>query len=107
MGSVRTKDFQVACRKQWEARYGVQSMNVGNHPNAYAEEAQAVLRGDHPSVIAAGGAAALVPGEGVVGGSATAGFALTSDAAGVGAGVSPPQPPTGDTAAADPAAVPV
>ena len=72
MSSVRTKDFQVACRKQWEARFGLQSLNVGNHPNAYVEEAQAALRGDHPSQKGSAAAAA--------GASAATGFNLASTA---------------------------
>jgi len=75
MSSVRTKDFQVACRKQWEARFGLQSLNVGNHPNAYVEEAQAALWGDHPSQKGASAAAA--------GASAAAGFNLVAAAAAV------------------------
>ncbi len=85
MSSVRTKDFQVACRKQWEARYGLQSLNVGNHPNAYVEEAQAALRGEHPSQR--GGSAAAAAGA-----SAAVGFnlATTGGAVEEPAAVAPP-----------------
>ncbi len=58
---------QIACRKQFEARYpGGDSTNVGNHPNAYAEAAHKALRGDTPTAptFAAGSskAAPVAPG---------------------------------------------
>ena len=40
--SVRARDFQIACRRQFEARYpGAPSGSVGNHPNAFVEQVQA------------------------------------------------------------------
>ena len=48
---------QIACVKQFQARYpGSLAANVGNHPNAYAEEALSYLRA--AADASAGGAAA-------------------------------------------------
>lgn len=45
--SVRGRDYQIACRKTFEARYpGADSGNVGNHPNAFTEAAIKALKGD-------------------------------------------------------------
>jgi DNA primase large subunit len=49
LGSVRTHDYQLACRKQWEARFGCRADDVGNHPNVYTREARLALRGQHPA----------------------------------------------------------
>jgi DNA primase large subunit len=55
--AVRNKDYQVACRRQFEARYpGADSGPVGNHPNAYFEVAAA-----HLKATAAAAAAAAAP----------------------------------------------
>ena len=43
--SARTKNYQLACRKQFEARHKGMGDGVGNHPNAYFEAVQ-TLRGD-------------------------------------------------------------
>ncbi|RYE83900.1 MAG: hypothetical protein EOO65_03175 [Methanosarcinales archaeon] len=41
----RSKDYQIACRRQFEARFpGADSSHVGSHPNAYTEAANAYLR---------------------------------------------------------------
>jgi len=43
---VKNKEYQVACKLQFEARYpGCLSGNVGNHPNAYVLEAHKFLKG--------------------------------------------------------------
>ena len=46
--SARTKNYQLACRKQFEARHKGMGDGVGNHPNAYFEAVQ-TLRGDSAS----------------------------------------------------------
>lgn len=57
MGSVTTRDFMIACRKQFEHRYPhSDSGNVGNHPNAYVEAAQKYL-----TAVAAGAIDASKP----------------------------------------------
>ena len=38
--SARTKNYQIACRKQFEARHKGVGDGVGNHPNAFFEAAQ-------------------------------------------------------------------
>ena len=45
--SARTKNYQLACRKQFEARHKGMGDGVGNHPNAYFEAVQ-TLRKDLP-----------------------------------------------------------
>jgi hypothetical protein len=56
MDSVGKKDFQVACRRQFEARFpAFPAHNVGNHPNAYIEDAQKAIK---EATAAAGGAGA-------------------------------------------------
>lgn len=71
MSSVKDKDYQIACHKQFDYRFpGSNSNSVGNHPNAYAEAAVAYIKAQ-----AAGKAGA---GAGAGSGSATkgpAGFA--------------------------------
>jgi hypothetical protein len=73
MESVGKKDFQVACRRQFEGRFpGFVANNVGNHPNAYVEEAQRALK--EAAAAAGGGAAAGASGAAAAGG-AVAGVA--------------------------------
>lgn len=91
--AVRNKEFQLACRRQFEGRFpGADSGPVGNHPNAYAEAANAFLR--------AGAAAGAAGGAGAGAGAGGAGaadapsspktFAAASAAvAGAGAGAAP------------------
>jgi hypothetical protein len=82
--AVRGKEYQVACRRQFEGRFpGGDSGNVGNHPNAYAEAANAFVK----QVAAAGAAAgAASPGQ--------------AGAAGVGAGAGVHSPASASPAAA-------
>ncbi len=55
--AVRNKDYQVACRRQFEARFpGADSGPVGNHPNAYFEVAHAHLKATAAVAVAAAGA---------------------------------------------------
>lgn len=70
LNSVKTKDFQIACRKQFEARLpGADSGSVGNHPNAYTEAARAHLKMEQEAAKAAraagAGASAAPPGTAV------------------------------------------
>jgi DNA primase large subunit len=45
MADVANRDYQIACRKQFEARFPeAESFAVGNHPNGYAEAAIAFLK---------------------------------------------------------------
>ena len=45
MGKVRSHDYQVACRLHFEARFaGADSGAIGNHPNAYFEQAVAWVK---------------------------------------------------------------
>ena len=60
--AVRNKDYQIACRRQFEARFaGADSNNVGNHPNAYAEAASKFLKGDASAAAAAAFSSASAP----------------------------------------------
>jgi DNA primase large subunit len=43
MASVASRDYQIACRKEFEARMGIEDDGVGQHPNGYFEAAQRVL----------------------------------------------------------------
>lgn len=54
LNSVKTKDYQIACRKQFEARYpAADSGSVGNHPNGYTEAARAFLKTEAEAAKAA------------------------------------------------------
>lgn len=45
MAAVRSKDYQIACQKQFAARYpGAELGPVGNHPNSYFETAHGFLK---------------------------------------------------------------
>jgi DNA primase large subunit len=80
--AVRNKDFQVACRRQFEARFpGADSGAVGNHPNAYFEVAHAHLKA---------AAAAAAPPPGAAGGPAA--IAGAPAAAAAAAAAAPPPP---------------
>jgi len=69
----RPPRVQVACRRQWEARFpGGDSGQVGNHPNGYTE---AAVRAIKAMAAAEGGAAAAV---GAASGSGAAGAAAPS-----------------------------
>jgi len=84
MASVKSKDYQLACRREFEARMGVEDDNVGNHPNGYYEACQRVIKGR-----AAAGAEAAVKEEGAASASASSaaaapaasGFSTTSSPA--------------------------
>lgn len=57
----RSKDYQIACRRQFEARFpGADSAHVGSHPNAYTEAANAYLRATAPG--AAGDTSTMTSG---------------------------------------------
>lgn len=89
--SVRAKEYQIACRKQFEARFhGADSNNVGNHPNAYAEAANNFLKTVNGT--AGGGGAGAAPAEAGAGaagagagGAASSSSSSSSDAAAVAA----------------------
>ena len=82
--AVRTRDYQVACRKQFEARFvGADSGPVGNHPNGYFTAAYAHLKA---LAAAAAGAAGQVAIAGAGGAAAGGGFSAATVASGAGAG---------------------
>lgn len=71
LDSVRERNYTIACRKQFEARFaGADSSSVGMHPNGYAEAAHKYLKAKRDG-SAAGGA----------GGAGAGAFAATSTAA--------------------------
>ena len=85
--AVRNRDYQVACRRQFEARFpGVMPTNVGNHPNAYAEEAIRAIK------AAAGGAEGAGDGAGVP---PAASFSPVTAVASPGSGGGPGSPVSG------------
>jgi DNA primase large subunit len=59
MASIKTKDYQTACRKQFDARFqGADNGPVGNHPNAYTEQALAFIKAQQAKVPGGAGAGA-------------------------------------------------
>jgi Eukaryotic and archaeal DNA primase, large subunit len=85
--SVRNKEYQLACRKHFEARYpGADSNNVGNHPNAYAEAANNFLKKQAAAEGGGAGAGAGAGGAGAVPAAADAGSSSSSSAAPANAG---------------------
>lgn len=82
MESVAKRDYQIACIKQFEARFpevGV-NHNVGQHPNEYFQEAQRAMK------VAA--TAAAPGGAGGVGGFSATSAAVPPPAAGAASGIS-------------------
>ena len=54
VGRAKNHDYQIACRMHFEARFpGADSSTVGNHPNAYYEQAALALKGSDTKVGAA------------------------------------------------------
>ena len=113
MEAVRSRDYQVACRRQFEFRFpGVIAANVGNHPNAYADEARAYLRtkAEGAEGSAGAGSNSSSGGAGAAGGGFSVGSQPTSPAgaaaaamhspAGSGAAAMVMSPPMGVSAAA-------
>ncbi len=77
LDSVRTKDFQIACRKEFKARHnGLMAEEVGEHPNTYFVESRKILI----ARAAAASAAAPSPGAASAGGAAAAAAAATAPA---------------------------
>lgn len=71
MASVKDRDYQIACRNEFEARMGLEDDTVGQHPNGYFEASQRVIkeRASAKGGPAAGPPAAAAAGE-AAGGSA-------------------------------------
>ncbi|KAA0160778.1 hypothetical protein FNF31_04161 [Cafeteria roenbergensis] len=44
MASVKERNFQIACRNEFEARMGLEDDSVGQHPNGYFEACQRVIK---------------------------------------------------------------
>jgi len=91
MESVRTRDFQIACRKEFKARHGVMIEEVGEHPNTYFIESRKLLLARAGGGAAAGGGSATAPAPA---------FSATSSSS----SSSSSSPPPADAAATAPAA---
>jgi len=105
--SVRGRDYQIACRRHFEARFPAgDSGVVGNHPNAYAESANKALKAEAAAASGGGGGG----GGGAAGGAAAARGgpaappAFSAASAALPAGAPPPPAAEGEGAAAAAAA---
>lgn len=85
MDSVKSRDYQIACRREFEARHGEDSDEVGQHPNGYYSESQRIHAArlttttttTAAAAAAAAGGAAPVPGTSASDGAPAAAMAAT------------------------------
>lgn len=85
MESVSNKHYQIACRREFEHRMGLEDDRVGQHPNGYFEACQRVIRGKadagaeaEPAAASSSAAAAAESKSAVASLGTTTGFAAAS-----------------------------